>query len=702
MKRNPKAWRAWAILMLGFLHLNVYPKDTQETQRDFSFEEEKRARLVYMVKEILSYYHFSVKTLDKKYANQAYDLYLTRIDPNKRILLKSDSIALSAFRDKVHVQMQTGDFALFQTAYQITTDRLQDIQRYIKETLDNPIDFETKESIYLDDKKRPYPADTTAQRELWRKYVKYLVLENLYDRLNDKKADTVLTFEQAESKAKKSVQDMLGNWQKRIQKIKEDDAFDIFINSLVGVFDPHSGYFSPKNKDDFDASMSGQFEGIGARLSTKDDFVTINEVIAGGPAYRQGELQVGDKIIKVAQDGKEPVSLQGVALEDATALIKGKKGTLVRLTVKKSDGTQKEITIKRDIVIIEETFAKSLLLKKDDKKIGYIYLPSFYINLNDSKGRRCADDVRNEIDKLRRYDLQGLIIDLRNNPGGSLSDVVKMGSYFVGNNPIVQVMEREGKKQVLKDFGAPSVPYYDGALVIMVNNYSASASEILAGVIQDYNRGIILGSDHTFGKGTVQRFFELDQIAPEPFQMYKPFGSLKMSTQKFYRVDGTSTQLKGVRSDIILPSLYDLNEEREKDLDYAMPWDVTSAAKYKALDLKEKTKYIANSQKRIKNNFYFNLTKEKVALIKQKTDKKDLPLAFADYKDYVDKTEQSIKKYDTLNNMKTKLKADFVNGNASKEKDSMRIELGKKFVTNVEKDFYIEEAVQVILDMKKS
>jgi carboxyl-terminal processing protease len=236
----------------------------------------------------------------------------------------------------------------------------------------------------------------------------------------------------------------------------------------------------------------------------------------------------------------------------------------------------------------------------------------------------------------------------------------------------------------------------------MVNNYSASASEILAGVIQDYNRGIILGSDHTFGKGTVQRFFELDQIAPEPFQMYKPFGSLKMSTQKFYRVDGTSTQLKGVRSDIILPSLYDLNEEREKDLDYAMPWDVTSAAKYKTLDMKEKNKYIANSQKRIKNNFYFNLTKEKVALIKQKTDKKDLPLAFADYKDYVDKTEQSMKKYDTLNNMKTKLKADFVNGNASKEKDSMRIELGKKFVTNVEKDFYIEEAVQVILDMKKS
>ena len=353
-----------------------------------------------------------------------------------------------------------------------------------------------------------------------------------------------------------------------MDKIDESDWLSIYLNSITTIYDPHTAYFPPQDKENFDIAMSGQLEGIGARLTSKGGFIVVAEIVPGSACWRQGQLKVGDKILKVGQGDEEPIDITDMRTDHAVKYIRGKKGTEVRLTVKQVDGSVITIPIIRDIVILEETYTKSAVI--DNK--GYINLPKFYADFSGNGGRDCSDDVKNEILKLKEEGVEGIILDLRNNGGGSLQDVVEMAGLFIKEGPIVQVKAKVGKPRVYSD--TDESVYYDGPLVVMVNTYSASASEILAAAMQDYGRAVIVGgSPTTFGKGTVQRAFDLDGFVSEAYDEIKPLGALKLTLQKFYRIDGGTTQLKGVTPDIILPDTWSYLNVGEKDQEFPIPWD---------------------------------------------------------------------------------------------------------------------------------
>ena len=308
----------------------------------------------------------------------------------------------------------------------------------------------------------------------------------------------------------------------------------------------HTGYFEPIDRENFNIGMSGKLKGIGARLTTDGDFTKISEIIVGGPAWKKGELEKDDLITKVAQDvDDEPVDLTGMVLDDVVQLIRGEPGTTVYLWVKKADGSVEEISIVRDVVVIDESYAKSLILESEDENenVGYIRLPRFYGDYQNRDGRQCSDDIRKEIEKLQDENVKGIILDLRNNGGGYLSEVVKMSGLFIEEGPVVQVKNRGRKPHVLND--EDSRVQYDGAVVVMVNQFSASASEILAAALQDYGRAVIVGTaTSTHGKGTVQRFWDLDN-AIQGHTEIKPLGSIKLTIQNYYRVNGGFCSVEG-------------------------------------------------------------------------------------------------------------------------------------------------------------
>lgn len=423
-------------------------------------------------------------------------------------------------------------------------------------------------------RKKPFAKDDATLKDYWRQSMKWETMTRLAEKLEKKEKGEEnfkdKTYEELEAEARKDVLKVYDDWYVRLEKRKRNDYLSMYLNTFTNIFDPHTEYYEPIDKQNFDIGMSGRLEGIGARLQTDGDLTKVSEIIVGGPAWKEGKLEENDKIVKVAQgDDPEWTDITGMVINDVVQLIRGKPGTKVRLSVKKADGSTKEIVIIRDVVIIEEGFAKSLLIETEEKEtIGYLRLPKFYADFNNSNGRRCADDVAVELEKLKQAGVQGIILDLRSNGGGSLRDVVKMSGFFVEEGPIVQVKSRTRKAEVLSD-DDPGVQY-SGPLIVMVNQFSASASEILAAALQDYGRAVIVGTGtSTFGKGTVQRFFDLDAVIrgnPE----VKPLGEIKLTVQKFFRVNGGSTQLRGVTPDIVLPDNWLYLETGEKEEDFPM------------------------------------------------------------------------------------------------------------------------------------
>ena len=447
--------------------------------------------------------------------------------------------------------------------------------------------------------------------------------------------------------------------------------------------------------------MSGRLEGIGATLQEKDGYIKVSQIVPGSASWKQGELEAGDVILKVGQGDLEAVDIVDMPLDDAVMLIRGPKGTEVRLTVEKIDGSNTVIPIIRDIVILEETYAKSLLLEneKGGEKIGYIKLPKFYADFNGTGGRSCADDVEKEVAKLKAEGAKGLVIDLRNNGGGSLHDVVQMAGLFIEMGPIVQIKGREGAPYIMSDLD-PRVQF-DGPMVILVNSLSASASEILAAAMQDYGRAVIMGSASTYGKGTVQRFIELDAFLPESMKNLSPLGSMKLTIQKFYRVDGGATQLKGVIPDIVLPDNYMYIEIGEKELDHAMVWSEIQPVEYK------KTKAISNmpelilkSKQRVAKDSIFSSINEKAKYFKESRDATVYNLDYKTFKAKREKEKAENKKYNDI--MKpiegfniSNVSLDTVGFSADTSKVARNVE----FLKSVKKDSYIYEAVNVISDM---
>jgi carboxyl-terminal processing protease len=548
---------------------------------------EKNKLILELMNQSLRSYHYKDIAFDNDFSEKAYNIYIKKLDYNKRFFIQSDINQFAAYKFTIDESVKTGDMTFSDLANKVYRERVNEVYKYIEAALKSPFDFEDNETLETDPEKLTFAKDKKELKEYWRKLMKYSVMTRLATKLsiqeeavlNKDTSVLILSLDELEKKSREEVKKTYDDWFYRVNKIDDVDMFTLYFNAIAEVFDPHTEYFPAKDKENFDIHISGQLEGIGATLSQPNAYIKVERLVPGSPCWKQGELEVGDVILKVAQGSDEPVDVVDMRLDEAIKMIRGKKGTEVRLTVKKADGTIKIIPIIRDIVVIEETFAKSAVITDtiNHTKIGYIYLPQFYADFSDNNGRKCSEDMKEEINKLKKENIDGLIFDMRDNGGGSLQDAIDIVGLFIDKGPVVQVRNRFELPQIHRDTHPGAL--YEGNLVVLVNEFSASASEIAAAAIQDYKRGIIVGSPHTFGKGTVQRFLPFDEMIRQKEEL-KPLGDLKITIQKFYRINGGATQLKGVESDIVLPDAYDLLDIGEKDMDYPMEWDEIPRADY--------------------------------------------------------------------------------------------------------------------------
>lgn len=672
---------------------------------------EKEKVLGQVIQQAIATGHFSAVQVDDKLSERAFELYLKRLDIRKQFLIQTDVNELSKFRLQIDNQVLEGNYYLLDMASNYMSQRVKDTKVFYTEILAQPFDFTVKENIEVDPDKKQWAKDKVALKEEWRKSLKYQVLTRLYTQLDvqkkaEEKNDTsvkIKSFKEIEEDARKKVLKSMDDYFTRLEKMDRIDREGEFFDAFSMATDPHTNYFAPKEKENFDISMSGQLEGIGATLQESDGYIKVINIVPGSPSWKQGELKVNDLILSVAQGNAEPVDITGMRIDDAVRLIRGKKGTEVRLNLKKQDGQIKTISIIRDVVVIEETYAKSAVLKKESQQenVGYIYLPKFYADFNDKEGRRCADDIKKELIKLSDENINGLILDLRDNGGGSLQDVVDIMGLFITTGPVVQVKSRGGIPYVLSDNNSELI--YDGKLVILVNEVSASASEILAAAVQDYKRGVVVGSTATFGKGTVQRVIDLDAFLNASYSDMKPLGSLKLTNQKFYRINGGATQLKGVNSDIVLPDNFQLIEIGEKELDYPMQWTEIPPASFtpfnKPVQNIDELRKI--SAERIKKSEQFALVDENAKFLKEQRDKTLLPLNLEEYKANQERIKSMNKKFENIDKEIAELKPQPL------QFDQKRIASDTTFKTRSEtwmkelkKDAYINEAISILKDMK--
>jgi carboxyl-terminal processing protease len=669
------------------------------------FQFGKNQILLDMLMSALNQAHYNPLKVDDEFSEKAFNLYVKRLDYNKKFLIQGDVDALAKYRRQIDDEVNNGTFEFYNLSADLITQRIKEKENWSKEILASPFDYTIDENYETDGEKVKYVNTEAELKAEWKKMLKYQVISRLDELMTGQekakaKKDTVYTekiFDSLEVDARRKTLKTNEDWFKRLNKITAKDRFSAYVNTITGLYDPHTEYFAPKDKKKFDQSMSGQFEGIGARLQQKDGFIKVSEIIVGSPSFKQGDLKAGDEIHKVAQGAGEMVDITNMDMDDAIDLIKGKKGTEVRLTVKKPDGSFMVIPIVRDVIEIEETYAKSAILS-NKKKIGYIYLPMFYADFTRNGAHRCAADMKKEIEKLKSQGVEGIIIDLRDNGGGSLQEVVEMAGLFIPKGPIVQVKNKSGMVNVMEDKN-PDVTW-DGPLAIMVNHGSASASEILAAAIQDYKRGVIIGTQ-SFGKGTVQSFLDLDQYLLPQFDTVRPLGSVKITMQKFYRINGGATQLKGVMPDVTLPDPYAFIDMGEKELDYPMPWDEIAKASYEEYKVINYEKVKKGNSERLKSSPAFKLIEAESKELKTKKDDSKYSLKLEKYRAEQKTWKEQTKKYDDL---KVDIKG-FEAGLLDADRDAMKadtVKLNKeiKWTKNIQKDNYIFEASNIINDIK--
>ncbi len=657
--------------------------------------------------------HYSHHQLDDKLSREAFSLFVKQVDPRKRFFLQADIEALEQYADRIDDEMRDGIIVLPQVAAERFRRRVEVVRAMVDELLAGSFDFERPETLETDPDKRQFCATDAELRDRWRKILKY-DLANRYLTLRELAAEKKEATEadgkaagngEGEKKtsdpmteAREKVQKSYHTFFDRLAKMKDREYFDRYFDAFARAFDPHSAYMPPQEKEDFDIHMKGSLEGIGARLQETDGMIKVVSIIPGGAAARQGELEAEDVILKVAQGDGEPVDIVGMRIREAVALIRGKKGTTVRLTVKKPDGRIVEIAIVRDVVQIEETFVKTATIPRGDKTYGYIYIPSFYRDFNfghgGGGGRNATDDVRHALIALNKKSMAGLVLDLRNNGGGALIDAVNIAGLFIEDGPVVQVKEDDGRILVHDDKDPAMV--YRGPLVVLVNQLSASASEILAAALQDYRRAVIVGSPHTHGKGTVQTIVDLDRMLLWPnMQKYKPLGALKVTIQKFYRITGHSTQVKGVTPDIILPDRLQHLEYGEKYLENALPWDTVPATAFEPVNMVDPARLrvaVQRSEKRVAANEKFQQIVEESERARLRRERTERSLRLAD----IEAERRELERDDDGSFFS-------VHGMWSKE-DKEAARLGKReryerWVEKVREDIYVNEAVAVLADV---
>ncbi len=656
---------------------------------------------------VLDKVHYQPQEINDAFSEKLFNLYLKRLDNNKRFFLQSDIDKLEMYKTRLDDDAKKDNYDFFNAVNSTYQQRLDVIEKWYLEILNKPFNFNENEYLEYNEDKAKFLSSDEQLREFWRKSLKQQVLEKLYQKQTAQekaiaRKDTVFKIKPIDSLellARMEVKKVHVDWFKRLRNFDKKDQLSLYINCITELFDPHTNYFPPKDKENFDIRMSGQLEGIGAQLQEKDGQLKVVSIVPGSPSYKQGQLKAGDIILKVAQGTNEPVDVSNMKIDDAIKLIRGKKGTEVRLSVRKPDETLLVIPIIRDVVQLEEGFAKSSIIQYNGKPYGYIYLPSFYLDMNNSGGHSSSVDIATEIEKLKNDNVKGILLDLRNNGGGSLQDVVEIGGYFIERGPITQIKDRNSRTDVLAD--KDNSVLFDAPLAIMVNENSASASEILAAAMQDYGRAVIIGTT-TFGKGTVQRFVPLDEAFNTPDN--DPLGALKVTIQKFYRINGGTTQLAGVTPDIIIPDKYRYLEYGEKDSEHPLGVDKIKKSDYKTdLDYsKSIATAIKNSKKRIEESALFNEIERFAVKIKEQKNKSKFTLNYKEYKEEQQRLEEDNKTYEEL--LKKVEKTTITNTTTDAnllQSDTLKLKIKNDWNKGFEKDIYIQESVKVLSELKR-
>jgi carboxyl-terminal processing protease len=664
----------------------------------------KYERILQSVGEMLKQGHYSPKDINDNFSKIVFKKFLEELDPEKNILMQEDFVALKRHETRVDDEIKGAPVEFFTDAAKIFNKRIEEVAKEYKDILSKPFDFTVDENYITDPKKVDFAAGESQRREMWRKRLKYMVLDryvelqDIQEKNKGKAGFTAKSNTELEKEAREKVVKIMDRTFDRYRfKFNDDDKFSIYVNAITNMMDPYTEFFPPIDKRYFDEQLSGQFFGIGASLIYEEGNIKVGSLLTGSPAWKSEQVDAGDIIMKVAQGNEQPVELTGYTIEDAVKLIRGKKGTEVKLTLKKKDGTLKTVSLIRDKIIQDETFARSTVVDEGTAKIGYIFLPEFYANFDDPTGSRSAVDVAKEVVKLKEQKVDGIVIDLRNNGGGSLYDVVQIAGLFIDQGPIVQVKDREGRPTVMRDKDGSVL--YDGPLAVMVNEFSASASEIFAAAIQDYGRGVVIGSSSTYGKGTVQRSIGLD---PENFlSNNSELGSLKLTLQKFYRINGGSTQLKGVVPDIVIPDKYEYLHFREKDNTNALPWDEITQAQYKKWEGGYDLQTIKNlSNARIANNPIFQGIKKNTQWLSEQNDK-EYSLQIDKFKKEQQIIRVAARQVDSLEKLKQPLNISFLpQDSARMSGDKDKAERYNQWLKNLKSDIYLDQAIKVVSDIQ--
>ena len=666
---------------------------------------EKDKVLISVLNYMLTRGHYVQKELNDEFSEMVFNNFIDGLDPSKRYFTKNDLKEFSKYKFQIDNQLKESDIAFYSLVYGRFLDKIKNAKNYYGAILKKPFNYKKDEIIDLDYKKIAYASSEKELLNFWRKQLKLQTIDRIQEQENldeekfkKDKSYKKRSFSVLEKKARAEVMTSMENLYIRIDELEHRDWFSTFLNSIVAAFGPHTTYMPPNIKESFDQDMSGKLEGIGARLQKKGIYTHIVELVSGGPAWKQGELEEGDIILKVAQENKEPLDIVGMRLDDAIKFIKGPKDTKVLLTVKKKiDGTTQVITITRDIVQLDETFVKSSVVEKDGKKYGVIDLPKFYINFDDRNFRDSAKDMEKEIERLKEENVEGLLIDLRNNGGGSLDTAIKIAGLFVDKGPIVQIKYRN-EAPVVREDKDPKIQW-TGSLVLLVNELSASASEIFAAAMQDYNRAVILGGNQTYGKGTVQNILPINKFYPNYDQ---DLGYLKMTIQKFYRINGGSTQVEGVYSDIAMPTRFSYMKYGERDLEGALPWDKVPQASYTQVNSYSNfSDVVTTSIERINKDPKFQLIDEYAKWLKKEQDDSSYSLNYKQYQKESKQREDFAKKFKSVFKYQSGLAFNSPSYEIPLFKENIDLkEKRNAWHKNLSKDLYISEALNVLSQLK--
>ena len=676
----------------------------------FFNEGDKEKVVMNLTYSLLKTNHYEKVVFDDDLSNKIFDKYMENLDYSKRFFLQSDIKKLTKNRDKIDDQIRKEELTFFEVSYETLIKRQAEIKDYPEKILANSFDFDVDDKISIEPEEIEFSKNNAERYKYWEKLLKFEVLQEIDSKLlkqekEKEKGNTEFEykdFDQIEKEARETVLKNYKDYFDRISKLTKEDYFSIFINAITLSVDPHSSYFAPKSKEDFDIQMSGELEGIGATLTQKFGEVKVASIVVGGAAWKQGELEEGDMILKVAQEGDtEAVSISNMRLDDAVRLIRGKKGTIVTLTVKKIDETTKEIQIERDKIILEDTYVRTIILTDSvtNSRIAYLHLPSFYIDFQKQNGRRCSNDFKAELMKLKDENVDGIIIDLRDNGGGSLSEVVNIAGFFIPKGPVVQVRDRNGKVSHLDDKDASVL--FDGNVLVMTNQFSASASEIFAAALQDYNRAVIFGTPQTLGKGTVQQMFNLDRATRVSSDL-KPLGALKLTIQKFYRINGGSTQIEGVKSDISFTTSYSYLGIDEESFDNALEWDKIPALKYDLWTSTYNMDSLKNwSNNRMKTDSAFIVTDQYAKYLKEDDDKNDISLNLEQYRKNIKTRRDKRKQFNKASKKLIPIKFTYLKD----DKEQMKVDTLIKYrydnwAKKLKKDYELNEAFNIMVDMK--